>query len=141
MSEKKTISTLLEELQKTVNVRGMDGTIAVLVNGRQNLSPDKHIRFVLLTVLNQFSITIEQLLNEKTDASKYAKAFIIYYLRLDFKIEWVQIKELLALKNQSWLWELMNIVKNLKPKLPSDIQYCEIKKILDRAIREYKMNQ
>lgn len=137
MSEKETMTILLDELQKTIHTRGMEGTIALLVNGRTDISPDKDIQFVLLTVLNQFGITITQLLNEKNDTTKYAKGFIIFYLRSDFKIKWITIGVLLDLKNQSWLWELMNMIKNLKPKLATDLPYCQAKEIIDKKVKEY----
>lgn len=137
MRDKQAVITLLKELQETVEVRDVDGTIAILQNGRQSLSPDKNIQFVFVTVLNYYNITNEQLLSEKNDIVKYAKAFIIFYLRTDFNIEWAQIKKLMDLKNHSWLWQLMNLIKQLKPQFPSHAHYCSAKQYFDDTIKQY----
>lgn len=133
-------STLLEELSKTVKEKGPTATIALLRNGRSNVSDDKDIQFVVVSVCNQVGVDMELLINEHSteDTTKYAKGFIVHYLRTDFDVDWLVIKSLLKHKNQSYLWKLMNNIKTLKQYLAAQRDYFEHKIKLDQVIKEYK---
>jgi hypothetical protein len=61
----------------------------------------------------------------------------VYYLRNQFEIGWRSIKLLLNHRDQSWLWQLMKLIRELKPKLPADDYWIDIKKKLDKIIFEY----
>lgn len=138
MSEKTTINDLLNELQQTVKARGASATATLLRNARETVSENTHMQFVVITVCNQISISIDQMMNEKNDKAKYAKGFVVHYLRKDFLIPWPAIKLLLDHKDQSWLWQLMKLVKGLKPKLSTDAAWLVVRTALDKQIKDYK---
>lgn len=143
MPVKKNISVedLLKELHETIATKGLEGTIALLRNGRETVSDNTNIQFVVVTVCNHFSISVDQLMNEKNDKTKYAKGFVIYYLRTVFFIPWNEIKLLLKHRDKTWLWELMKLIKELKPRLSSDTEWLMAKKIFDQLIKEYKLQK
>jgi hypothetical protein len=140
VSESSGISSLLDEVKETVRVRGLEATVALLRNARQNTSADQNIQFVIVSVCNLLQVSIEHLLNQTSndDPTKYAKGFIVYYLRNDFSISWTNIKVLLNHKNHVWLWQLQKLIRNLKPKVPADVQWLLIKEKLDDVMRDYK---
>lgn len=134
---KKSINILLEELNKTVISNGIENTISILRNARQNFSDNQKIQITCLTICNYFSIDLIKLRTEKTEKAKYAKGFIIHYLRESFKIQWDEIKQLLSYKDKTWLWELKNLIASLNPKLKSDSEWILAKKFFDEKIKEY----
>lgn len=135
---KSNINDVVDEFKKTLDARGPDATAAILRNGREQLSENTDMQFVVLMVCNHFGISTEQMLADKTDTTKYAKGFIIYYLRTTFSIEWSHIKILLNHRDQSWLWELMNLIKKLKPKLPMHVTWISHRDHFDKKIKEYQ---
>lgn len=138
--EKISIADLLEQLKETISRRGLKGTMELLRQGHDK-DNDGHIQFVVAMVCTHFTITIDQLLQEKNDKTKYAKAFVVFYLRNDFDIEWSVIKIALNHKDQSWLWQLMKLVKELKPKLPAHTQWLAAKNNFDEQLKQYLKQQ
>jgi hypothetical protein len=130
----------LDEVRKTIDSCGEQATVALLRNARQEVSPHNDVKFVITCVCNILQVSIDQLIHgiSTDNSTKYAKGFIVYYLRKDFRIEWKEIMTLLNHRNQSWLWELMKLVRELKPKLPADLQWVLIKKRIEKMIVEYK---
>lgn len=144
MSKTEPISTtLLDELLQTVRQKGDYAVIALLRNARTPVSTDQDIQFVVVSVCNQVGADIEHLLNEHSsdDATKYAKGFIVYYLRTEFEIEWTAIKMLLKHKDQSYLWRLMQNIKTLKPRLAAHSEYHAHKIKLTEVIKDYKLKK
>lgn len=137
-NQKTTINDLLHELQQTIDARGAAATIALLRNARETVSENTHLQFVVVSVCNQLSISIDQMMKGKDDTAKYAKGYIVYYLRNDFEIDWPEIKSLLHISSQSWLWETMKLIKDLKPRLAAHANWVEFKKDLDKQIKNYK---
>lgn len=134
------LSTLLEELNKTVQQKGPEAVIALLRNSRTPVADDDDIKFVAVSVCNEIGIEMHILINEQAndDASLYAKGFIVYYLRESFQVEWSVIKALLKHRNQSYLWKLMQNVKTLKSYLAAQAAYYQHKSKLDEIINSYK---
>src|SRR5438045_6444056 len=88
---------IIEELQQTLGVLGIRRTIDALKRARDTGDPVQlHIGFVSDLVCGHFSTTIEKLKdgNERQDMT-YARAFIVHYLRMEVKVEWKEIKDLL----------------------------------------------
>lgn len=142
MSRTNQDSVLLTELQKTILTIGMKATIQHIVDGRNKISHDKNIRFVIITVCRQMDVSINSLTNEKnnTDKAKYAQAFIIYFLRGDFQTPWADIATCLNKKSRSYLYQQMTLIKKLKPHLASDQPWINHKNILQNIINEFKTN-
>lgn len=134
------VSELLDELLKTIEVRGEKATVALLKNGRNNFWEDGYIRFVFETVCDCMQLTGTELYDGTTadgDTIKYAKGFIVYYLR-EKKITWNDISICLKQKDQSWLFRLMKMIRELKTYLSSDAEWISIKNKLDQIIKKYK---
>ena len=137
---KTNVSTLLDEVKKTVDARGEDATVQALRNAR-NIDDNSSIQFIINIVCTQFSISREKLAKEKTDVTKYAKGFIVYYLRTSFNTEWSIIKVVLDHKDQSWLYDLMKLVKELKPKLPAHVTWLSAKEKMDKQIKNFSKSK
>lgn len=141
MSKTESISTILKELTAAIDEKGDEAILALLRNARKiSISDNDDIKFVIVSVCNQLCVSIDQMINAQSsgDTIKYAKGFIVYYLRTDFEIPWEIIKQVLKHKDQAWLYELMKLVKSLKPFLPAHQQFFTQKEKLDQTIKEYK---
>lgn len=138
--EKISTSDLLDELNTSIKLHGLKATMDMLrQNNKKAHAGD--IQFVVAMVCRHFSISIEKMMQEKNEMTKYAKGFIVFYLRNDLKTEWTTIKIVLDHKNQSWLWELMKLIKELKPKLPVHAQWLAAKNNFDGQLKEYFKQQ
>lgn len=133
--------TVLKELTETIETIGPEATLQLLRNARTSVSPDKNIQFVFLSVCQQIGTTIPDVTNGRTSTEndKYAKAFIVYYLR-DFKIQWPVVRAVLNFKSTVWPWQLQKMITSLKPKLPSDAGWLQHKAQLDKKMKEYKIS-
>jgi hypothetical protein len=131
---------ILDEVRKTIETCGEQATIALLRNARQEISPHNDIKFVITCVCNILQVSIDRLVHgtSNDESTKYAKGFIVYYLRNDFQVGWKEIKTLLNHRNQSWLWELMKLIKTLKPRFAADIPWILLKQRLDTMLKDYK---
>jgi len=138
--EKVSTSDLLEELNTSIKLHGVKATMDMLRQNNEKAHTG-HIQFVVAMVCRQFTISIEQMMQEKNETTKYAKGFIVFYLRNDFKIEWATIKVVLDHKDQSWLWQLMKMIKELKPKLPVHAKWLTAKNNFDGQLKEYFKQQ
>lgn len=135
MSKQPSASILLDEIKKTIDAKGEESVIKLLRNARE-IDDNKIVQFVVTMVITHFAINRNQLIHDKTDTSKYAKGFIIFYLRQNFDMEWWQLKILLELKDQSWLYKLMKLVRELKPKLPAHAMWLAAKSKFDNEIKK-----
>lgn len=138
--EKISTSDLLDELNTSIKLHGVKATMDMLRQNNEKAHAG-HIQFVVAMVCRQFTISIEQMMQEKNEATKYAKGFIVFYLRNDFKTEWSIIKSALGQKDQSWLWRLMKLVKELKPKFPAHATWLVAKNNFDGQLKEYFKQQ
>lgn len=142
--EKITISKALEEVNKTILMIGLEATIRSLRNARGNVSEKETIKFTMLTVCNVMEIDLPQLYKKndnKSETVRYAKAFIVFYLRNEFEIEWKEIMEALNHNDRTWLWELLKTVEEMKPNLPVNKKWIEIKGKINQEIQDFKIQK
>ncbi len=138
--EKITTSTILEEVNKTLLMIGLESTVRALRYARENPSGEHIIKFTILTVCRVLEIEIHQL-SERTETIRYAKGFIVFYLRNEFEIEWKEIKQALNHRDQSWLWDLLKTIEEMKPNLPVNKKWMEAKQKIDQQIKEFKIQK
>lgn len=130
---------LIDELQMNIKMFSIRGVIKDLQNARKNSDPvNMHINFISDLVCDNFNITIEKLKegSERQDMT-YARAFIVHYLRIEFKIEWKELKSLLG-RDQSNLFRCSRLIKQLNPKLEIHKLYCGKKELFDEKIKIYQ---
>lgn len=131
---------VIDELKQTLGFLGVKRTIDALKKARVSGDPVQlHISFITDLICGSFSTTLEKMKEEKgrQNDTSYAKAFIIHYLRIEFKIDWKEIKELLD-RDQSSLFRCGKMIKQLDARLVPHRPYCQKKEFFDQKVKQYK---
>jgi hypothetical protein len=132
---------LTNELAATIGMIGFKKTIAALQNSRISWEKEEPaIRFVVEMVCTQYSVSFVSMTDERTTSPneeiKYARAFILYYLRSNFEISWPDLRTLLK-RHQNHLHREIKLIDNLKPGLAADCIHLDNKKSFDQRIKKY----
>lgn len=133
---------LLDEVTKTLNLIGFKRMIASLKTQRQLREHlDPHITFVILLVCQEYGVEFSALVDSTTTHPEvsviYARAFIVHYLRCDFKITWPDLKILFRRKSKVSIYNWSKTIPQLKPGIGADKEHATRKMILDEKIKQY----
>ena len=130
---------LIQELLKSVEVLGVDATTNALKMARSNTLTlqDKRVEFVLKMCSNQFSQTIEDIINSHNKSYKrmLALKFSIYYLYEVFDISFGDLK--MIFKRDKSL--LSRSTKELKEMIVSNTTITNYKNRFDLLISDFKL--
>lgn len=136
---KPTESDLINELFRSVESLGVDGTTSVLKLARNNVLTlqDKRIEFVLKMCSLHYLQNIQDIIysHNKSIKRMMALKFSVYYLYEVFNLSYTDLK-LIFKRDKSMLCRSVKEIKNL---CESDNAVKEIKKKFDLLISDFKL--
>jgi hypothetical protein len=130
---------LINELQHTISIVGVDVTIKSLQHARTRMDfkDDEVVNKIIQLVCDDFKITFTELLNNynKGWEKKYAIGFICYY---SHKLRAYKLKDLAPIfkKTNSLLSKNMKLIKNLSPNIKSEKEIYNKKQNFDKYLNE-----
>jgi len=136
---KNTQTDLIQELLKSVEALGIDGTTNVLKVARNNslTLQDKRVEFVLQIISQNYVITIEDIINSHSKSTRrmLALKFSIYYLYDVFNISFGDLK--LIFKRDKSL--LSRSAKEMREMVTQNKNIIEVKNRFDLLITDFKI--
>ena len=136
---KNTQTDLIQELLKSVEALGIDGTTNVLKLARNNslTLQDKRVEFVLQIISQNYVITIEDIINSHSKSTRrmLALKFSIYYLYEVFNISFGDLK--LIFKRDKSL--LSRSAKEMREMVIQNKNIIEVKNRFDLLITDFKI--
>jgi hypothetical protein len=136
---KNTQTDLIQELLKSVEALGIDGTTNVLKVARNNslTLQDKRVEFVLQIISQNYVITIEDIINSHSKSTRrmLALKFSIYYLYDVFNISFGDLK--LIFKRDKSL--LSRSAKEMREMVQKNKNIIEVKNRFDLLITDFKI--
>ena len=142
-NESSAIIQILEELNKSIEVRGLKATSMLLrlydpKDLGENLND--YEKYILTEVAKAFNIEFEDLFfgRYKRANYKYALGLCVYYLYNVTTLGDIQ-KHIFKYKNKSLLSKYRREIENFKPIDEEDKKFLKIKKELDKKIKNYNI--
>jgi hypothetical protein len=136
---KNTQTDLIQELLKSVEALGIDGTTNVLKVARNNslTLQDKRVEFVLQIISQNYVISIEDIINSHSKSTRrmLALKFSIYYLYEVFNISFGDLK--LIFKRDKSL--LSRSAKEMREMVIQNKNIIEVKNRFDLLITDFKI--
>lgn len=136
---KNTQTDLIQELLKSVEALGIDGTTNVLKVARNSslTLQDKRVEFVLHIISQNYVISIEDIINSHSKSTRrmLALKFSIYYLYEVFNISFGDLK--LIFKRDKSL--LSRSAKEMREMVQKNKSIIEVKNRFDLLITDFKI--
>lgn len=136
---KNTQTDLIQELLKSVEALGIDGTTNVLKVARNSslTLQDKRVEFVLNIISQNYVISIEDIINSHSKSTRrmLALKFSIYYLYEVFNISFGDLK--LIFKRDKSL--LSRSAKEMREMVQKNKSIIEVKNRFDLLITDFKI--
>ncbi len=142
-NESSAIIQILEDLNKSIEVRGLKATSMLLrLYDPKDLdtSLGEYEKFVISEVAKAFNVEFEDLFfgRYKRASYKYAIGLCVYYLYNVRTLGDIQ-KKIFKYKNKSLLSKYRREIMNFTPIDEEDKKFMKIKKDLDKKIKTYKI--
>jgi hypothetical protein len=131
---------IIEELLNSVKTLGYKKTLNVLrvEKKKEGEEIDEFDKFVLDTIINEFQITLEDLLYGRyiRGEIKYAIGFVVYYLYEKKTLGQIH-KNIFKFKNKTLLSKYRQIILDLNKSHKADEKFITIKQKLDKKIQNF----